>query len=123
MSQNLELPDPIFDALQQAARADGTTPVGWIAAHFRNPCNQWRQAMQSRSPIYLRAAWACFRVAARNRCLRIAAGAHRLRGAKATRGPTVTLVDAGPLVALIDKSDQHHAQCVAGLSTLPPLRS
>jgi hypothetical protein len=34
MSQNLELPDPIFDALQQAAAASGTTPVGWIAAHL-----------------------------------------------------------------------------------------
>ena len=34
MSQNLELPDPIFDALQQAAVASGTTPVGWIAAHL-----------------------------------------------------------------------------------------
>jgi hypothetical protein len=34
MSQNLELPDPIFDALQQAATATGTTPVGWIAAHL-----------------------------------------------------------------------------------------
>jgi hypothetical protein len=34
MSQNLELPDPLFDALQQAATASGTTPVGWIAAHL-----------------------------------------------------------------------------------------
>jgi hypothetical protein len=34
MSQPLELPDPIFDALAQAAVASGTTPVGWIAAHL-----------------------------------------------------------------------------------------
>ena len=34
MSQSLELPDPIFDALQQAANATGTTPLGWIAAHL-----------------------------------------------------------------------------------------
>lgn len=34
MSQSLELPDPIFDALQHAAAASGTTPVGWIAAHL-----------------------------------------------------------------------------------------
>jgi hypothetical protein len=34
MSQNLELPDPIFDALQQAAAASGTSPAGWIAAHL-----------------------------------------------------------------------------------------
>ncbi|HEX5472714.1 MAG TPA: hypothetical protein VFW73_12560 [Lacipirellulaceae bacterium] len=34
MSQILELPDPVFDALQEAATASGTTPVGWIAAHL-----------------------------------------------------------------------------------------
>jgi hypothetical protein len=34
MSQFLELPDPVFDALQQAAGASGTTPVGWISAHL-----------------------------------------------------------------------------------------
>jgi hypothetical protein len=34
MSQNLELPDPIFDALQKAATASGTSPAGWIAAQL-----------------------------------------------------------------------------------------
>jgi hypothetical protein len=34
MSQNLELPDPLFDALQEAATASGTTPIGWIAARL-----------------------------------------------------------------------------------------
>ncbi len=34
MSQNLEIPDPVYDALQQAAAASGTTPVGWIVAHL-----------------------------------------------------------------------------------------
>jgi hypothetical protein len=34
MSRPLDLPDPIFDALAQAAVASGTTPVGWIAAHL-----------------------------------------------------------------------------------------
>jgi hypothetical protein len=34
MSHQLDLPDPIFDALAQAAVATGTTPVGWIAAHL-----------------------------------------------------------------------------------------
>jgi hypothetical protein len=34
MSQSLDLPDPIFDALQHAASASGTTPVGWIASHL-----------------------------------------------------------------------------------------
>lgn len=32
MSKSLELPDPVYDALEQAASASGTTPVGWIAA-------------------------------------------------------------------------------------------
>jgi hypothetical protein len=34
MSKTLELPDPIYDALQEAAIAGGTTPEGWIAAHL-----------------------------------------------------------------------------------------
>lgn len=34
MSQPLELPDPVFDALSIAAAASGTTPAGWIAAHL-----------------------------------------------------------------------------------------
>ena len=34
MSYSIELPDPIFDALQEAATATGTTPIGWIAAHL-----------------------------------------------------------------------------------------
>ncbi len=34
MSQPLELPDLIYDALSQAAAASGTTPAGWIAAHL-----------------------------------------------------------------------------------------
>jgi hypothetical protein len=34
MPHNLELPDPVYDALQQAASASGTTPIGWIAAHL-----------------------------------------------------------------------------------------
>jgi hypothetical protein len=37
MSHSLDLPDPIFAALQQAASASGTTPVGWIAAHLPLP--------------------------------------------------------------------------------------
>lgn len=37
MSQSLDLPDPVFDALQQAASASGTTPVGWIVAHLPEP--------------------------------------------------------------------------------------
>ncbi len=34
MSHSLDLPDPIFNALSEAASASGTTPVGWIAAHL-----------------------------------------------------------------------------------------
>jgi hypothetical protein len=32
MSKSLELPDPVYDALEQAASDCGTTPVGWIAS-------------------------------------------------------------------------------------------
>ena len=42
MSQPLELPDPLYAALKQAAEASGTTPVGWIAAHL--PQNSPEQA-------------------------------------------------------------------------------
>jgi hypothetical protein len=35
MSQILEIPDPLYDKLLAAAKADGTTPVGWIAAQLR----------------------------------------------------------------------------------------
>jgi hypothetical protein len=34
VSQSLDLPDPVYDALAQAASASGTTPVGWIVAHL-----------------------------------------------------------------------------------------
>jgi hypothetical protein len=34
MSQLLELPDPLYTALKEAAEASGTTPQGWIAAHL-----------------------------------------------------------------------------------------
>lgn len=34
MAKTLELPDPVFDALQQAANACGTTPAAWIAAQL-----------------------------------------------------------------------------------------
>jgi hypothetical protein len=34
MSRTLELPDPVYDALVEAAKASGETPVGWIAARL-----------------------------------------------------------------------------------------
>jgi len=34
MSHKLPLPDSVFQALQQAAKASGTTPAAWIAAHL-----------------------------------------------------------------------------------------
>lgn len=34
MSHMLELPDPLYSALQAAAEASGTTPTGWIAARL-----------------------------------------------------------------------------------------
>jgi hypothetical protein len=37
MSRMLELPDPIYDALQRAALEAGMTPEAWIAAHLPEP--------------------------------------------------------------------------------------
>jgi hypothetical protein len=34
MSQNVELPEKVWSALQQAAKASGMTPAGWIASHL-----------------------------------------------------------------------------------------
>ena len=34
MSHLLEIPDEVYTALQAAAEACGTTPLGWIAAHL-----------------------------------------------------------------------------------------
>jgi hypothetical protein len=37
MSQAIDLPEKVWSALQQAARASGVTPAGWIAAHLPAP--------------------------------------------------------------------------------------
>lgn len=34
MSRQIELPDELYEALEDAAKANGTSPLGWIAAHF-----------------------------------------------------------------------------------------
>lgn len=34
MSRMLELPDPVYTALQEAAAACGLTPADWISAHL-----------------------------------------------------------------------------------------
>jgi hypothetical protein len=34
MSRMIELPDPVYDALHEAAAAHGLTPAAWIAAHL-----------------------------------------------------------------------------------------
>lgn len=34
MSRMLELPDPVYTALEAAASASGLTPAAWIAAHL-----------------------------------------------------------------------------------------
>jgi hypothetical protein len=39
MSQALELPENVWSALQQAAKASGQTPAGWIAAHLPLPAD------------------------------------------------------------------------------------
>ena len=39
MSQMLEIPDALYDALKKAAEVSGTTPLAWIAAHLPNDQN------------------------------------------------------------------------------------
>ena len=34
MSRTIELPDAVYVALDEAARASGKTPADWIAAHL-----------------------------------------------------------------------------------------
>ncbi len=47
MSQTLEIPDPVYEKLAEAAKASGTTPVGWIAAQLRQA---WDQDGQGGAP-------------------------------------------------------------------------
>jgi hypothetical protein len=37
MSRSIDLPDPVYAALEEAATASGTTPAEWIAAHLPQP--------------------------------------------------------------------------------------
>jgi hypothetical protein len=37
MSQWLELPDSVYEALKASAEASGTTPAHWLAAHLPQP--------------------------------------------------------------------------------------
>jgi len=39
MSQAVDLPEKVWSALQQAAKASGVTPAGWIAAHLPAPAD------------------------------------------------------------------------------------
>ena len=39
MSRTLELPEPLYTALEEAAKESGTTPQGWIAAHLEPVVN------------------------------------------------------------------------------------
>jgi len=39
MSQTVELPENVWSALQQAAKASGVTPAGWIASHLPAPAD------------------------------------------------------------------------------------
>ena len=39
MSRAVNLPEEVWSALQQAAKASGVTPAGWIAAHLPAPAD------------------------------------------------------------------------------------
>ncbi len=47
MAKTLELPDPVFDALQKAASDSGTTPADWIAAKLPQSPQEPSQRYQS----------------------------------------------------------------------------
>jgi hypothetical protein len=47
MSQAIDLPEKVWSALQQAAKASGVTPAGWIAAHLPAPAH----ANAARAPV------------------------------------------------------------------------
>jgi hypothetical protein len=40
MGRLLELPEPLYAALEKAAEVSGTTPQGWIAAHLPDVTSQ-----------------------------------------------------------------------------------
>lgn len=42
MSHTLELPDAVYDALQQAAASDGVTPADWIAERVNRTFDSWQ---------------------------------------------------------------------------------
>jgi hypothetical protein len=39
MGQSIDLPENVWSALQQAAKASGVTPADWIAAHLSVPAD------------------------------------------------------------------------------------
>jgi hypothetical protein len=39
MSQTVELPEKVWFALQEAAKASGVSPASWIASHLPNAAN------------------------------------------------------------------------------------
>jgi hypothetical protein len=39
MSQAVELPENVWSAMQQAAKASGVTPAAWIASHLPAPAD------------------------------------------------------------------------------------
>lgn len=49
MSKMIEVPDALYDELAEAAAADGTTPLGWIAARLRVLRGSKRPAGSTRS--------------------------------------------------------------------------
>ncbi|MGH9426175.1 MAG: hypothetical protein ACRD2L_07725 [Terriglobia bacterium] len=50
MSHLLEIPDPLYSALQKVADADGMTPIDWIASRLPEALGrEERAAAQSRS--------------------------------------------------------------------------
>jgi hypothetical protein len=58
MSHNLEMPESIFRALNEAAEASGMTPVAWIAAHLPAADDDSSQAPDVTKACNLKERWA-----------------------------------------------------------------
>ena len=52
MSRSLDIPDPVYTALESAAAANGTTPVGWIAAQLQQPPRESTNGANSLADLF-----------------------------------------------------------------------
>ena len=60
MSKKLELPESLYETLQQAAEAEGTTPAGWIKTHLSRDQNIGERPIKiKKKPLSLADLFSC----------------------------------------------------------------